>query len=134
MVLRSEEQPMRGTLKAQVADQSGPTEAVRAISNQQWSEKTEVFFFAGVIRESEMVLEWSVEQSTEITREAIDLEFLPTVTNMQRGVRNLEFVLQQMHTALMVVTSHEANGIDANSRKNPLEAWRTLQKVFDLTT
>ena len=59
---------------------------------QQWSKKTEVFF-AGLIKESEMMLEWFAEQATEITTTAIDLEFLPAVTNVERGVRNLEFWL-----------------------------------------
>ena len=36
---------------------------------QQWSKKTEAFF-AGVIKESEMMLEWSAEQATEITTTA----------------------------------------------------------------
>ena len=49
-------------------------------------------------------------------------------TNQERGVQNLEFVLQQMHTVLMALTNDEANDIVANSRKNPLEAWRSLQK------
>ena len=53
-----------------------------------------------------MMLEWSAEQGTEIiTREAIDLEFLPTNTNVERGLQNLEFALQQMHTAKMALTS-----------------------------
>ena len=101
-------------LKAQVADQSGLADAVRAVNNhatvqgekdtpslidlkgvgrpkefpgteegfQQWSKKTEAFF-AGAIKESEMMLEWAAEQ--------------PTV-------------------------------------KNPLEAWRRLQKRYDPTT
>ena len=34
-------------------------------------------------------------------------------------MQNLEFVLQQMHTALMALTSYEANDIVADSRKNP---------------
>ena len=100
---------------------------------QQWSKKTEAFF-AGVIKVSEMMLEWAAEQPTEITTTASDLEFLPTDTNEVRGVQNLEFVLQQMHTALMALTSYEANDIVANSRKNPLEAWRRLQKRYDPTT
>ena len=100
---------------------------------QQWSKKTEAFF-PGVIKESEMMLEWAAEQPTEITTTAIDLEFLPTDTNEDRGVQNLEFVLQQMHTALMTLTSYESNDIVANSRKNPLEARRRLQKRYDLTT
>ena len=54
-----------------------------------------------VIKESEMMLEWAAEQPTEITTTAIDLEFLPTDTNVDSGVRHLEFVLQQMHTAFM---------------------------------
>ena len=74
------------------------------------------------------MLEWAAEQATEITTTAIDLEFLPTDTNEDRGVQNLEFVLQQMHTALMDLTSFEANDIVANSLKNPLEAWRRLEK------
>ena len=100
---------------------------------QQWSEKTEAFF-AGEIKESEMMLEWAAEQPTEITTTAIDLEFLPTDTNEDRGVQNLEFVLQQMHTALVALTSYEANDIVANSRKNPLEVWRRMQKRYDPTT
>ena len=56
---------------------------------RQWSKKTEAFF-AGVIRESEMMLEWAAEQ-TEITTELIDRECLPTATNQERGVQNLEF-------------------------------------------
>ena len=100
---------------------------------QKWAKKTEAFF-AGVIKESEMMLEWAAEQPTEITTTAIDLEFLPTDANKDRGVQNLEFVLQQMHTALMAITSCEANDIVANSRKNPLEAWLRLQKRHDPTT
>ena len=100
---------------------------------QQWSNKTEAFF-AGVIKESEMMLELAAEQPTEITTTAIDLEFLPTDTNENRGVQNLEFVLHQMHKALVALTSYEANDIVANSRNNPLEAWRRLQKRYDPTT
>ena len=100
---------------------------------QQWSKKTEAFF-AGVIKESEMMLEWAAEQPTEITTTTIDFEFLPTDTNEDGGVQNLEFVLHQMYTALMALTSYEANDIDANSRKNPLVAWWRLQKRYDPTT
>ena len=39
-----------------------------------------------------------------------------------------------MHAALMALTSYEPNDIVANSRKNPLEAWRRLQKRHDPTT
>ena len=71
---------------------------------------------------------------TEISREAIDLVFLPTGTNVERGGQYLEFVLQQMQAALMALTGFEANDIVANSRKNPLDAWRRLQKRDDPTT
>ena len=152
------------TLRAQVTAESGLADAVRAISNlataqvrkdtpslidvkglgrpkefsgredfQQWSTKTEAFF-VGVIKESEMMLEWAAEQTIAITTTAIDLEFLPTETNVYSGVQNLEFVLQQMHTALMALTSYEGNDIVANSPKNPLEAWRRLHKGYDPTT
>ena len=57
---------------------------------QQWSKKTEAFF-AVVIKESEMMLEWAAEQATEMTTTEIDLEFLPTDTNVDRGVQNPEF-------------------------------------------
>ena len=152
------------TLRAQVAAQVQMAAAVRAINNlataqvrkdtpslidvnglgrakefsgkekdfQQWSKKTEAFF-AGVINESETMLEWAAEQTMEIATE-LNREFLPTATNQERGVQNLEFVLQQMHTALMALTSCEANDIVANSRKNPLEAWRRLQNRYDPTT
>ena len=137
-------------LRAQVAAESGLADAVRAINNlataqvrkdtpslidekglgrpmefagheedfQQWPKKTEAFF-AGVIRESEMMLEWAAEQPTEITTTAIDLEFLPTDTNEDRRVC----------TALMALTSYEANDIVANSQKNPLEAWRSAEAM-----
>ena len=39
------------------------------------------------------MLEWSAERATEVTTTAIDLEFLPIVTDVARGVHNLEFVL-----------------------------------------
>ena len=81
-----------------------------------------------------MLLEWAGEQPKEITTIAIDLEFLPTDTNEDRGVQNLVFALRQMHTALMALTSYGANDIVANSRKNPLEARRRLQKRNDPTT
>ena len=80
------------------------------------------------------MLEWAAEQPTEITTELINREFLPTATNQERGVQNLEFVLQQLQTALLALTSYEANDTVANSRKNPLEAWRRLQKRYDPTT
>ena len=80
------------------------------------------------------MLEWTAEQPTELTTTAFDLEFLPTDANEDRGVQNLEFVLQQMHTALLALTSYDANDIVANSPKNPLEAWRRLQKRHDPTT
>ena len=100
---------------------------------QNGSKKTEAFF-AGVIMESKTMLEWAAELPKEITMTAIDLEFLPTDTNKDRRVQNLEFVLQQMHTALIALTSYEAKDIVANSRKNPLEAWRRLQRRYDPTT
>ena len=152
------------TLRAQMAAESGLADAARAINSlataqvredtpslidvkglgrpkefsgrevdfQQWSKKTETLFV--VIKESAMMLEWAAEQRIEITTTAIDLEFLPSETNVDRGVRNLEFVFQQMHTALMALTSYEAHDTVANSRKNPLEAWRRLQKRYDPTT
>ena len=80
------------------------------------------------------MLGWAAEQATEITMRTLDLEFLPTDTNEDRRVQNLEFVPQQMLTALMALTSYKANDIVANSRNNPLEAWRRLQKRYDPTT
>ena len=103
------------TLKAQVADQNGLGDAVRAIENlataqvrkdipslidvtglgrpkefagkdedlQHWPKKTEGFF-AGGSRESEVMLEWSAEQVTELTQEHTELEFTPTATNVER--------------------------------------------------
>ena len=100
---------------------------------QQWARTTEAFF-AGVIKESEMMLEWAAEQTKEISTEFIDREFLPIMTNQERGVQNLEFILEQMHTMMTDLTSGEANDIVANSRKNPLEAWRRLQKRYHPTT
>ena len=117
------------TLRAQVAAESGLADAVRALNIshsssserhpeshrcerpwllegvlwqkggfRQLSKKTEAFF-AGVIKESEMMLEWAAEQATEITTTALDLEFLPTDTNVDRGVQNLEFVPADAYSA-----------------------------------
>ena len=61
---------------------------------QHWSKKTEAFF-AGVIKASEMMLEWAAEQTTEITTALINREFLLAPTNQERGVQNLGSVLQQ---------------------------------------
>ena len=57
-----------------------------------------------MIQESELVLEWLVGQAAEITTEINDLEFLPILMNQERGLQNLKFVLQQVHTALMALT------------------------------
>ena len=152
------------SLRAQVTAQSGLVDAVRAINNlataqvrkdtpslidvkglgrpkefsareedfQKWSKKTEAFF-AGVIMESEMMLEWTAEQPKESTMTAIDLEFADGCEQGQRSAKP-GGVVQQMHTALMALVTNEANDIVANSRKNPVEAWRRLQKRYDPTT
>ena len=88
-------------------------------------------FFASVINESDMMLEGAAEQA-EITTTAIGI---PADCD-ECGTRSTEpgVVLQQMHTALMALTSYETNDIVALSRKNPLEAWRRLQKRYDPTT
>ena len=125
------------TLKAQVADQSGLADAVRAVNNlaiaqvdvkgvgrpkkfcgkeedfQLWPQKTKAFF-ASVIKESEMMLDWSAEQSSSIL--------------------NSCRLRRTWSEKWMALTSNEANYIVANSRKNPLEAWWRLQKRFDSTT
>ena len=64
---------------------------------EQWLKKTEAFF-TGTIKESEMMLAWSAEQTKEITTTTTDLEFLQTLTIEERRVRNLEFVLQQTYS------------------------------------
>ena len=71
------------------------------------------------------MLEWAAEQPTEITTTAIDLEFLPTDANKDRGVQTWSLCCSRC-------TQHSC--IVANSRKNPLEAWRGLQKRYDPTT
>ena len=48
-------------------------------------------------------------------------------------MRDLELILQHMHELLRTRTSQEANDIVANSRKNPLEAWRRLYERYDPT-
>ena len=39
-----------------------------------------------------------------------------------------------MHTALTALTSCDASDLVANSRKNPLKAWRRLQQRYDPAT
>ena len=60
---------IRGRLKESSGKESG---------FQQWAKKTDAF------QESEMVLEWALDQTMEITTTAIDLEFLLTDSNDQR--------------------------------------------------
>ena len=98
------------TIKAQVADQTGLavrkdtlslmdvngfTRLKEFLGNeedfQRWSKKTDALF-AGMIKESEMMMEWSAEQVTEITMEHVELEFTPTTTNVARCVPSWEFV------------------------------------------
>ena len=125
------------TLKAEVAARvqiAAATQARLLATNQARKDAPSVIDvnrLAGVIKESEMMLEWAAEHMTEISTEFIDRELLPTATNQERGVQNREYVLQQMHVAL---TSGEANDIVANSRKNPLEACKRQRKRYDPTT
>ena len=46
-----------------------------------------------------MMLEWPAEQTTEISTEFIDREFLPIRTNQERGVHNLECAEAGAHSA-----------------------------------
>ena len=75
---------------------------------QHWAKKTEAFF-AGVIKESEMMLEWAAEQTTEIARELINFEYQPTETNQERGVHNLDGV-HFAADAYSACGSHESRG------------------------
>ena len=75
-----------------------------------------------------MVLEWSAEHAAEITTELIDLEILPTATNVERKCAQ-----SGVRASADAHNTHEANDIVANSRKDPLEAWRRLQKRYDPT-
>ena len=45
------------------------------------------------------MLECAAEQTTKIATELINCEILPTETNQERGVQNLEFVLQRLWLA-----------------------------------
>ena len=80
----------------------------------------------------------------DMTTELIDLELLSTSTNVERETRKLEFVLQQMQTALMALTSYEANDMVAKSRKDELASldhfsgkvlcWNSKQGSNDLNS
>ena len=76
--------------------------------------KTEAFF-AGAIKESEIMLVWSAEHVTETTVEHVELELTPTTTNVERCVPNVEFVLQQMHAAVMALTIYKATALIAET-------------------
>ena len=110
------------TLKAQVAARVQIAAAVQVVNN---------LTSAQVRKDAHSK---AAEQTTEIVTELIDREFLPIMTNQERGAPNLEFILKQMHTRLTDLTSGEANHIVANSRKNTLEAWRRLKTRCDPTT
>ena len=72
---------------------------------QQWSTEA---FFAGVIKESEMMLEWAAEQTTEITTELINREVLPTATN--KGARSTKPGVCSAADAYSSYGSHELRG------------------------
>ena len=55
---------------------------------------------------------------------------LPTDTKEDGGVQNLEFVLQQMHSTLMALTSYEANDIVANSRKESVRGMAEIAEAI----
>ena len=110
------------TLKAQVAARVQMAAAVQVVNN---------LTTAQIRKDADSK---AAEQTAEILTEFIDREFLPILTNQERGVQNLEFIFQQMHTMLTDLTSGEANDIVANSLKKPLETWRRLQKRPDSGT
>ena len=146
------------TLKAQVADQTGLAGALRAINNlaklgiidvkglgrpkeftgkeedfQNWPKKTEAFF-AGVIKESEMMLECSDEQVTEITQELIDLD-----SCRLRRTGSEECIIWSsccsrctQHSWLSRVM--RLMTLSPTCGRTPSEAWRRLPKRCDLTT
>ena len=95
---------------------------------QQWSKKTEAFF-AGVIKESEMMLVWAAEQTTEITTELINREFLPP------GARSTKPGVCIAADAYSAYGSHGLRGERhcCQFAEEPLEAWRRLQKGYDPT-
>ena len=82
----------------------------------------------------EILLEWAAEQTTEITTELINREFLPR--SAEPGARSTKHGVCAAVDAysVMALARYEANDIVANSRKNPLEAWRRLQNRDDPTT
>ena len=89
---------------------------------QQWSKSAEAFF-AGVIKESEIMLHWAANRGRRL-RVNPSISSSCRLGNMWKEVQNLEFVLQQVHTALMARTFYEANDIVANARQSPLKAWQ----------
>ena len=101
--------------------------------SQQLSKKTETLF-TGVVQGSEMMLEWTAEQAAEITAELIVPKFLPSSTNQERGLQNLEFVLQHVHGALMALTSYKANDTGpvrmGDQIKQEMEDIETVASVF----
>ena len=67
------------------------------------------------------MFEWAAELGLEITREAVDLAFLPTVPNVETRC-----------AALGIRAAADAYSTD--SLKDPLEAWRRLQTRYDPRT
>ena len=87
---------------------------------QQWSKKTEAFL-AGVTKGSEMMLEWAAEQPTRRMRTRT--EELKTWSSFCSRFTQHSWLSRVLKRMTLV----------AYSRKNPLEAWRRLQKRYDPT-
>ncbi|CAK0855964.1 unnamed protein product [Prorocentrum cordatum] len=100
---------------------------------QNWSQKVESFF-SGVFPEAERLLEWSADQGGEVELDAVRDEFGELQDDPERRVEQLEAITHQLFTALIQLTEGESLNIVKNSKKNPYEAWRRLQKRFDPAT
>ena len=130
------------TLRAQVAAESGLADAVRATA-QVRKDTPSLIDVRGLgcpkefSSREEDFQQWSKKMENKRLKPRRQLSIsssCPSETNVDREVQNLEFVSQQRHAALMAFTSFEPGDTAANSRKNPLEAWRRLQKRCDPTT
>lgn len=98
-----------------------------------WSKKVENFYL-GVHSDMELVLEWTLEQTTGALPSDADLHFDGSDTSQPR-VDDVESKAAQLYTLLTQLTDGESFDIVNNAGKNNgLEAWRKLHRRFDPAT
>ena len=98
----------------------------------EWSGKTEDYLI-GIEPKLADMLEWSLEQETEVTIQMVREKFGDDADDLDKIEGAMQLVAQ-LKSLLSYLTEGEAWSIVQNCNRNGLEAWRKLHKRFDPVT